>query len=140
MPRWRNRPTWRPPATSTAPSGSSRAKPKTLTRKARELELQLRLASAPIAARGHAAEATRAAFRRAEELLDDDPAKHLQVHFGLWAWHVMRGRLGEALARTTRVLAAARADGRDEAKLLAHWTVAASHLLMGELGKARDSF
>ena len=49
------------------------------------------------------------------------PAKRLHVHFGLWAWyaHAWPSWRGTSLARTACSLPPA-ADGRDEAKLLAH--------------------
>jgi len=112
-----------------------------IDRRTPEFELQLRLGQAHIAGRGFAAEATKRAYTRADELLDNDPvraSRGLEVHYGLWAWCVMRGHLGGALLRANQALAAAKIEGPDEARLFAHRIAATSHLVMGRLDKARE--
>lgn len=110
-------------------------------RRTRELDLQLRIGQAHIAGQGFAADATKKAYTRADELLDSDPARAsrgLEVHYGLWAWYAMRGHLGAALLRANHALAAAKVEGRDEPQLFAHRIAATSHLMMGRLDKARE--
>ena len=110
-------------------------------RRTEELRLQLRLGHANAAVRGNAEDSVGTAFERASELLDDDPARaehHMEVQAGLWAWHMMRGRLGEALRRALRALDAANIDGRSDAILYGHWMVSATYLIAGRLTRARD--
>jgi class 3 adenylate cyclase/tetratricopeptide (TPR) repeat protein len=112
-------------------------------RRAQELDLQLRLGQAHIAARGFGAEATGKAFERANELLEADPGKAsygLRAQYGLWAWHISRAELRKALHLATKALAVAHADGNHEMLLGAHRMVGVSHMFIGDLARARDHF
>ena len=112
-------------------------------RRTQELELQLCLGQAHIGTYGFGAEATKKIFMRAYALLEADPGKAsdgLRVHYGLWAWHIIRAELEKALPIATRALAVAQADGSHETLLYAHRIVAASHMYLGDFAKARDHF
>ena len=109
-----------------------------------ELELQLHLAQALVAAQGFAAPAAMKAFRRAEELLDrvaDRGEYAPRAYYGLWAAYFTRVDLKIALDLATRALAAAEAGSRDQETLLhSHRMVAGTRLLLGHFAAAADHF
>ncbi len=114
-----------------------------IDRWSQEVELQLQLGRAHIALHGFGVDATKKAFARAHELLEanrGDAGQRLRAYFGLWAWHVTRAELGDALQLAREVLAAGEADGTPEALLFGHRTMAISHMFLGEFAKARDHF
>ena len=84
-----------------ADKASGVATPSAPPRTAR-LKLQTSLGNALIAARGHGAPETSAAFARASELAVgvDDPVERLSANYGLWVGHLSRGE-----ARPLRAIA-----------------------------------
>ncbi len=118
------------------------AQPESQERRARELELQLRLGLANMAYLGFPAHATRTALTRANELLDadNDNTHYYPVQYGLWAGQISRGEFGPALRLARKVLATAQSDGTDQALLFAHRIVGASHMYLGEFANVRPHF
>lgn len=114
-------------------------------RRGPELELQLALGQARIAAHGHAAEATRKAFTRARELLESkaggsEHGVQLQVQYGLWVWHMNRAEFRESLRLAADAFAAAPANSDDEARLCVLRLIATSHMYLGEFARAQGYF
>jgi class 3 adenylate cyclase/predicted ATPase len=72
----------------------------------RRLKLQTSFGNALIAARGHGAPETTAAFARAQELAAavDDPMERLSANYGLWVGHFSRGEVGPMRAIAEIVL------------------------------------
>jgi predicted ATPase len=70
------------------------------------LRLQLNLGNALIAARGHGAPETTAAFARARDLAAgiEDAAERFSVYYGLYAGSIMRGELAPLLETTETIL------------------------------------
>jgi len=81
-----------------------------------ELQLQLALGQALIAARGYTAAETTLAFRRAGELVDaiGDTRQRYAVLYGIFVGHLIAGQIGLAAAPIERLTELAAADG-DEA-------------------------
>ena len=104
-----------------------------------ELELQLRLGQAHVAAGGFGPETTKA-FHRAYELIDADRERafYFPVLSGLWAWHNARGNFRSAMALAQEVSNVASEHGDDGTRMLACRMVGSSALFLGELVQARD--
>jgi predicted ATPase len=70
--------------------------PQTATPEGARVKLQTRFGNALIAARGHGAPETTAAFARARELAAavDDPMERLSANYGLWVGSLSRGEAG----------------------------------------------
>ena len=83
-----------------------------------ELQLQLALGQALIAARGYTATETAQAFKRAEELVDSigDTRQRYSVLYGIFVGHLIAGQVSLASAPMDRMIELASADG-DEAYL-----------------------
>ena len=118
------------------------AQPECRERRARELELHLRLGLANMAYLGFPAHATRTALARADELLDADSENthYYPVQYGLWAGQISRGEFGSALRLANKVLVTAQSDGTDQALLFAHRIVGTSHMYLGEFANVRPHF
>lgn len=103
------------------------------------LELQLRTAIAPalIATRGYASPAVESTYERARELCTQlgDAVDAFPILAGLWVFHLVRGRLGQARELADRLLGLA---GDDETLLLlAHTAAGETALWQGRLAEAR---
>ena len=85
---------------------SSGATRQTTTPEVARVKLQTSFGNALIAARGHGAPETTAAFARARELAAavDDPMERLSANYGLWVGHFSRGEAGPARAIAEVVL------------------------------------
>ena len=79
---------------------SAGAAPQTATSEGARVKLQTSFGNALIAARGHGASETTAAFARARELAAavDDPIERLSANYGLWTGHLSRGEAGPSRA------------------------------------------
>ena len=77
---------------------SAGAARQTATPEVARVKLQTSFGNALIAARGHGAPETTAAFARARELAAavDDPMERLSANYGLWVGHFSRGEAGPA--------------------------------------------
>lgn len=106
----------------------------TPSRREKELQFQIRLAHASVAAFGHADPTTEAAYARANKLIGELGAGHesLSVYYGFWAAHHVRsaGAAGQRYAAEVREMASAADD--DAHRMLA------SRLLGTSLGMAGD--
>jgi predicted ATPase len=82
------------------------ATPQTATPGVTRAKLQTSFGNALIAARGHGAPETTAAFARARELAAavDDPMERLSANYGLWVGHFSRGEAGPLRAIAEIVL------------------------------------
>jgi class 3 adenylate cyclase len=85
---------------------SAGAIPQTATPKGARAKLQTSFGNALIAARGHGAVETTAAFARARELAAavDDPMDRLSANYGLWVGNFSRGEVGPLRAIAEIVL------------------------------------
>ena len=85
---------------------SAGAIPQTATPKGARAKLQTSFGNALIAARGHGALETTAAFARARELAAavDDPMERLSANYGLWVGNFSRGEVGPLRAIAEIVL------------------------------------
>ncbi|WP_280156530.1 AAA family ATPase [Piscinibacter sp. XHJ-5] len=112
-------------------------------RRGQELVLQLQLGQAYRGSRGYGASDTRQAFERAYELFDvgtDDASHRFRAQYGLWAGHINRAEIRDALRLAVRSLADAQDDGEPQVLLCAHRIVATSHVLLGEFTTACRHF
>jgi class 3 adenylate cyclase/predicted ATPase len=82
------------------------ATPQTATPEVARVKLQTSFGNALIAARGHGAPETTAAFARARELAAavDDPMERLSANYGLWVGSLSRGEVGPLRAIAEIVL------------------------------------
>src|SRR5580692_11250221 len=85
---------------------SAGATPQTATPEGARVKLQTSFGNALIAARGHGAPETTAAFARARELAAavDDPMERLSANYGLWVGSLSRGEVGPLRAIAEVVL------------------------------------
>ena len=109
------------------------------SRQRAELELQVALGTALVAAKGPAASEPATAYGRARELCEllGDQRYLTQVLFGLWAIHNVRDELVPAHAVAIELLDLARQGRRDSAKILGHRTLGTTLLLQGDLSASR---
>jgi predicted ATPase len=107
--------------------------------KQRELDMQILLAQALIATKGYAAEQTGQAFERALELVQSagTSAQKLAVLHGLYARHLVGGRLDAALERARNLLAAVEDAAEPCAFYPAHRALGTTLLYRGELIEAK---
>ena len=109
--------------------------------RASELELQFFLGQTCCAAQGHAAPSVKAAYQRAEALLDeraDGVTRALGVHWGLWSWQFMTGRLTQALSRVEQLLRLASVDGSDAVAHLVDFSAGITRIGLGQVDLARQ--
>jgi len=114
--------------------------PDSTERARRELELQLALGSALIAAKGYAADEVRNTYARARELCGqtDEPTQLFRVLRGLWFYHVVRGDLDTTLELSEQQIAVAERV-RDRGLLLeAHFVMGATLFYLGRLPASRS--
>jgi predicted ATPase len=113
--------------------------PENAERAGKELELQIALGTALIAARGFAAPETGSAYARARVLArqDGDPARLFPVLYGQWVFHTVRAELAAAkdLAEEMLRLSAELVDRLE--LLIAHRMVGYTDLLLGRPASAR---
>src|SRR5262249_13798585 len=87
-----------------------------------ELDMQVALGTASMAAKGWSSPAAVAAFARAAELCQrvDDTAQRDVVDFGQYVVHLMRGQVDVALATTKAMLRRAERDRNPAMMMMAH--------------------
>jgi class 3 adenylate cyclase/predicted ATPase len=102
-----------------------------------ELDIQIALASAHMAARGYAAEETERAYTRAHELLRGDDPRQFAVLYGLfvarWNW----AQLHDALAAAEEMVNRAQKQRDPVALCVAHRSAAVAQNVLGEFSAAR---
>ena len=112
------------------------------TRRRQELELQIALGNALIAAAGYTGATTDAAFRRARELCMElgDTAQLIRVTWGQFTGLFAGGRQKPALTVANELLALAERLGDAGGRQMGHVSVAVSQLHLGSLTDARSQF
>jgi class 3 adenylate cyclase/predicted ATPase len=104
----------------------------------RELNMQLTLAHAAIAAHGYSDAATARAYARAGELMEfGDLHQQVGSLYGMYIGHLMSGRLEQGVAPLHKLLALARHSGDSGYLCLAHRVLGVLSLYRGELAAAR---
>jgi len=106
----------------------------------RELELQLALGSALIAAKGYAADAVRESYVRARELCSqtDDAMQLFRVLRGLWFHHIVRGDLDATLELSREQLGIAERVQDPGLLLEAHFVMGGVLFYLGRLTESRS--
>jgi tetratricopeptide (TPR) repeat protein len=109
-------------------------------RTAQELLLQLGLGRCHTGMNGYGSDGAGQAFARAHVLLQSQPGTEMQrlyAHYGLWLWHLSRGKLQEALRLAADALAAEQAQGTRESALWMHRLVGLTLCCLGDFARAR---
>jgi predicted ATPase/class 3 adenylate cyclase len=106
-----------------------------------ELDLQLTLGPALIAAKGYASDDVGPTWMRARELCSvvDDVSRKIVMLFGLWTFHVVRANHAEAIALTEQMDAIAAATQSEEILLAAHLMRGISQFFVGKIDAALES-
>jgi tetratricopeptide (TPR) repeat protein len=104
-----------------------------------ELDMQVALSTASMAAKGWTSPATIAAFARAAELCErvDDTARRDVVDFGQNVVCLMRGQVEAASATTKAMLRRAERDGNPAMMIMAHRCIGTASVHRGESDTAR---
>ena len=108
----------------------------------RMLRLELRLAHACVAGRGHGSPLTMQAFKRATALADGLGPSTLRVaaYYGSSVTHMVRSELHEAAAVARVMSQDIAGDDDDERHLMAHCCLATTAMLSGDFRGAHDRF
>ena len=103
------------------------------------VKLQTSFGNALIAARGHGAPETTAAFARARELASaiDDPMERLSVNYGLWVGNLSRGEVGPLRAIAEVVLRDIEGKPPSSEAAMAHRIAGATEWYLGNFELAR---
>jgi class 3 adenylate cyclase/predicted ATPase len=111
-------------------------------RRRQELELQIALGNALMAATGYTGIATDAAFRRARELCLElaDMVQLIRVTWGLFTGHFAGGRQRPALAMANELLALSERLDDAGGRQMGHASVGASLLHLASFAEARKQF
>ena len=109
------------------------------TRIQREIDLQIALGGALIAAKGYAAAETGRAYARAGELCREagDLGRLFPLLFGQWVFHIARAEHAAAQEIATEALRSANRDGDVTGLVVSHRAAGISALWCGELLEAR---
>jgi predicted ATPase len=112
--------------------------PEGLERQGHELDLQMTLGGALIAAKGYAAPETGAAFARARELCEwvGDAATAFRVLYGEWAYLMVKGEVPAGYEVTQEFLRLAERKGSSDVLVIGHRAVGANALVLGRLDVA----
>jgi len=116
--------------------------PATPERAQTELNLQIALFPALLAAKGYGAPDVEIACTRALELCEtvgDVPQKYFAL-FGLWTFHVVRANHATSLEHASRFFALAEAAKNDELLLEGYLIVGITHFFLGNFAKALFNF
>jgi DNA-binding winged helix-turn-helix (wHTH) protein/tetratricopeptide (TPR) repeat protein len=107
-----------------------------------ELQLQLALGQALIAAHGYTAEETTLAFKRAGELVDSigDTRQRYSVLYGIFVGHLIAGQIGFASAPIERMTALATAEGNDAYLCMVYRLRGGLSFFHGDLPAAHKEF
>ena len=105
----------------------------------REIDLQIALGGALIAAKGHAAPETGRAYARAHELCRQvgDLGRLFPVLFGQWVFHMVRAEHAAAQKIAEELLRSAEREGDATGLVVGHRVVGIGALWRGELVEAR---
>jgi predicted ATPase len=105
----------------------------------REIDLQIALGGALIAAKGHAAPETGRAYARARELCREvgDQGRLFPLLFGQWVFHMARAEHAAAQDLGAETLRAAEREGDAAGLVVGHRAVGIGALWRGELVEAR---
>jgi predicted ATPase len=105
----------------------------------REIDLQIALGGALIAAKGHAAPETGRAYARARELCQPvgDLGRLFPLLFGQWVFHLARAEHAAAREIAEEALCSAERDGDAAGLVIGHRAVGIGALWRGELVEAR---
>jgi predicted ATPase len=116
--------------------------PQTPTPEVARVKLQTSFGNALIAARGHGAPETTAAFVRARELAAavDDPMERLSVHYGLWVGSLSRGEAGPMRAIAEVVLRDIEGKPPSPEAAVAHRLAGVTEWYLGNFELARVHF
>ena len=119
---------------------ASGAMAQSTTPDATRLKLQTSLGNALIAARGHGAFETTAAFARARELAAavDDPMERLSANYGLWVGNLSRGEAGPLRAIAEVVLRDIEGRPPSPEAAMAHRLAGVTEWYLGNFELARD--
>jgi class 3 adenylate cyclase/predicted ATPase len=104
-----------------------------------QLDMQVALGTALMAAKGWSSPATVAAFTRAAELCErvDDTVQRGVVDYGQYLVHLLRGQLDAALATTKAMLRRAERDRNPTSVMIAHRCIGTTLVHRGDFGTAR---
>jgi class 3 adenylate cyclase/predicted ATPase len=118
---------------------SADATPQTATPEVARVKLQTSFGNALIAARGHGAPETTAAFARGRELAAavDDPMERLSVNYGLWVGYLSRGEVGPLRAIAEVVLRDIEGKLPSPEAAVAHRIAGATEWYLGNFKLAR---
>ena len=105
-----------------------------------ELDMQVALGTACMAAKGWSSPATAAAFARAEELCErvDDTMQRSVADYGRYLVYLLRGQLDAALTTTKSMLQRAERDGDPATTMIAHRCVAITSVHRGNFNAAHS--
>jgi class 3 adenylate cyclase/tetratricopeptide (TPR) repeat protein len=106
-----------------------------------ELDVQITLGTALIAAKGYASADVEAAWVRAQELcsLVGGVPQQVPALFGLWMFECVRANHPAALALAQTLVQMAEAAGSDDLRIEAYLGRGISHFFLGEVGAAKSS-
>lgn len=116
--------------------------PESPNRALTELDVQITLGTALVAAKGYASADVEAAWNRAQHLCSvvGNVPQQVPALFGLWMFETVRAnhRAGTALSQT--IVQLAEAAGSDDILIEGHLAMGISRFFLGELPEARRSF
>jgi predicted ATPase/class 3 adenylate cyclase len=114
--------------------------PESAERSQREIDLQIALGGALIAAKGHAAPETGRAYARARELCRQvgDLGRLSPLMFGQWVFHMVRAEHNAAQEIAEELLRSATQDGDAAGLMVGHRAAGISSLWQGDLIEARE--
>jgi class 3 adenylate cyclase/predicted negative regulator of RcsB-dependent stress response len=103
-------------------------------------QLQIAYGNALIAARGHGAAETAAAYARARELASgaENPADQISIYFGLWAGNILRGELDAMREVSSAALELADRYPLTREASIAHRIRGTTDWYQGDFASARD--
>ncbi len=116
--------------------------PATPERALTEINLQIALVPALLAAKGYGAPDVELACTRALQMCDtvgDVPQKFFAL-FGLWTFHVVRANHATSLEHASRFFALAEAAKNDDLLLEGYLIVGIAHFFLGDFAKALSNF
>jgi predicted ATPase/class 3 adenylate cyclase len=107
-----------------------------------ELDVQIALGAALVAAKGYASSDVEAAWTRAQYLCSivGNVPQQVPALFGLWMFKTVRADHAEAMALSETIVRLAEAAGSDDILIEGHLAMGISRFFLGELPAARRSF
>lgn len=122
--------------------GAVAALPDTPQRALAELDVQITLGTALVAAKGYASADVEATWRRAQQLLATvgDVQQQLPALFGLWMFECVRANHRAALELSAEIVRRAEAVQSDDLLIEARLAMGISNYFLGELAEAQVHF